>query len=187
MSISDTIDDSTEASFNELTIEEYEKPQFGLKDIECILPDKTIATKDIQNYITRGFVIPAFQAPKKNKKFSIENIVHIAGIGYLVITNPVDIASQIGRKIADRGRKLITERKNLFLKWKNDDFWYYLYCLKGNEAKGVFIEKTLLGDVIAHRKTLHKLQPFLAMDQRLFSGEELIFQVLLEYIKYMRK
>lgn len=172
---------SNEPRLRAITLMEYEEPQFKLGDI-ALYAAIDASNKDIQNWTARGFLVPPQNAPRKNKLYSLQNVVQASVIGHLVLyNNPFNVCHSLALSIGNRGGTLIAEGFDFIGAWEaNTMSVYYYNVMPDGSDRGVFLTRQDMARVIVGMKTIPGIG---GMERRIFESDELIFRVLCNYVE----
>lgn len=160
-----------------MTPESYKEPRYRLKEVGWVLARLEVKTKDIQNWVNRGFLSPVQPEPKRPKLFSLKNIVQAYVIGYLHKTNSFAIANSVALKVSEFGCKLIEgyDGHDIRVKELSGQFALFYYKIEGESVKGEFLTRQQLARELFMRKNESEM---VVLEKRILKAEYLFYQVL---------
>ena len=171
----------TEERMAKICSSDFERPEFKLGDVAAKFHVEG-TPKDVQNWTNRGFLKPVQRGLRKDRLYSLHEVIKAVGIGYLSIHNSFNLAYEISIGIANRAESLVSQGHDFFKAWEDDrlDVYYYTVVRDGFD-RGVFISKEDLAKVIATGEGIPGLSGF---EHRIFEADEMIFRVLLDYCEW---
>jgi hypothetical protein len=183
MSIFTALSEEAISRLRSIGVTEYEEPQFKLGEVVTIAAVDT-TPKDVQNWTNRKFLKPRQAGLRKDKLYSLKNIVEASVIGHLSMHNSFVVSHEVALAVGHRAGCLIAEgyyRVTDFWESENLTVYYYTITSEGY-PRGVWLSRQDLAQVVLGEKSIPGV---VGLEKRLFEADDLILRVLVNYVNYV--